>query len=248
MLSALFGLRYPPRHVDSGKLCVSHSVIPVSWLFICLALCSLSRRLPLLPRSLFHLRILPLSCSFPLSPSYSLVSLFYFALGRFLSPCHLRCFSFTRLPLCFAPYLPLTLKTQSLFILLLFPHLSLFVLLFVFPICLSVAFFELLLFSSLPSSPVSWLFHFFTRSHPFLSSSWFSFLFSAFLPCSFFPPALFSYCNFSSPNLLLYLLQITLRLTFPSYVLPLLFSFCSPSAQLRATFLSFSHSLLLYFI
>lgn len=152
MLSALFGLRYLPRHVDSGKLCVSHSVIPVSWLFICLALCSLSPRLSLLPRSLFHLHILPLSCTFPLSPSYSLVSLFYFALARFLPPCDPRCFSFTLLPLCFAPYLPLTLKTQSLFILLLFPHLSLFFSLFVFHICLSCIFWKSCLF---PLSAVS---------------------------------------------------------------------------------------------
>lgn len=221
MLSALFGLRYLPRHVDSGKLCVSHSVIPVSWLFICLALCSLSPRLSLLPRSLFHLHILPLSCSFPLSPSYSLVSLFYFALGRFLPTCDPRCFSFTLLPLCFAPYLPLTLKTQSLFILLLSPHLSLFFLLFVFT---SVSLLHFLKSCLLPLSVLLQFYGCFTLtlSHPFLSSSSFFLLSLPFLCCSFLP---------SSP---LFLFQIFIpqcpSLPFPDYSQTDLSLLCPSSA------------------
>lgn len=57
------------------------------------AVSPLSLFLSPLSLSLFHLSILLLFSSFPLSPTYSCVSLFHFALSRFLSPCEPLCFS-----------------------------------------------------------------------------------------------------------------------------------------------------------
>lgn len=151
-----------------AKLCVSHLVIPVSWLFICLALCSLS------PRQ-FHLAVSPPSSStlssshppslslssFPLSPTYSRVSLFHFALSRFLSPCEPPCFSSLSSPFFFLFRASHSLQNATFVYPPSIPFLSpLFVplALFSFPILLSCIFhicfvlcFLLVIFSSLIS-------------------------------------------------------------------------------------------------
>lgn len=107
-----------PRHIGSGKFCVSHLVIPVSWLFICLALYSLSLPNSFTPPSLFHLNILPLFSSFPLSPTYSPVSLSFYCQSVSLSLLVYPCVFLSLLPL-FSSLPPTRSKTPPLFILLL---------------------------------------------------------------------------------------------------------------------------------
>lgn len=107
-----------PRHIGSGKFCVSHLVIPVSWLFICLALYSLSLPNSFTPPLSFISTSSLSSPVFPCLPP-TLLSLFHFTVSRFLSPslCILMFFSLSSL--FFSSLPPTRSKTPPLFILLL---------------------------------------------------------------------------------------------------------------------------------
>lgn len=89
-----------PRHLGSAKLCVSLSVIPVSWLFICLPLCSFF--FPVI----FPLPSFPSLSSFLLPTSPLPLSLVY----HLLSPSQ-------AFILCSSVMLPTRSKTLPLFIL-----------------------------------------------------------------------------------------------------------------------------------
>lgn len=117
-----------PRHIGSGKFCVSHLVIPVSWLFICLALYSLSLPNSFTPPLSFISTSSLSSPVFPCLPP-TLLSLFHFTVSRFLSPslCILMFFSLSSL--FFSSLPPTRSKTPPTFVYpssFPFSHLSLF--------------------------------------------------------------------------------------------------------------------------